>query len=184
MNHQQPLAELRHPRPDVPAVRVAADIRQVRLSSSLAKPLAQAALPVLESAVQPVVEEVVRILAASSTSPIRSRKRRAPIKIGSVQPRPISKVSGERIASACRIRGLVLDDSERTICDECLPDYDRERTEKQDHADDRAFEFPARPSMSRGAGRETNRAPSFTRESHCSKAKEQRRTAPPRTSTP
>ena len=38
--------------------------------------------------------------------------------------------SRERIAAACRICGLVLDDPERAICDECLPDYDRERTEK------------------------------------------------------
>ena len=33
-------------------------------------------------------------------------------------------------ASACRMCGVVLDDTERSICDECLPDYDRERTEK------------------------------------------------------
>ena len=36
----------------------------------------------------------------------------------------------ERIASACRICGIVLDDSNRAVCDECLPDYDRERTKK------------------------------------------------------
>jgi hypothetical protein len=32
--------------------------------------------------------------------------------------------------SACRICGLILDDAERAICDECLPAYDRERTDK------------------------------------------------------
>jgi CRISPR-associated protein Cas1 len=104
---------------------------QVRLSSSLAKPLAQAALPVLESAVQPVVGEVVRVLAASSGSRIRPRARRSQIKLGVVQPRPARRVrTGGRVASACQICGFILDDAERQICDECLPEYNAERTAK------------------------------------------------------
>jgi len=103
---------------------------QVRLSSSLARPLAHGALPMLESAVQPVVQEIVRVLAASSGSPVRVRSRKAPMKLGVVQSGPILKQRSERIASACRMCGVVLDDTERSICDECLPDYDRERTEK------------------------------------------------------
>jgi hypothetical protein len=102
-----------------------------RLSSSLAKLLAQAALPRLESAAQPVVEEVVRILAASSSAPIRPRTRRSRIMGGVVQPRLARHVrTSGRVASACRICGLILDDPEREICDECLPEYDADRTAK------------------------------------------------------
>jgi hypothetical protein len=35
-----------------------------------------------------------------------------------------------RIHSACRICGLILDDPERQICAECLPEFDEERTAK------------------------------------------------------
>jgi hypothetical protein len=102
---------------------------------SLAKPIAQAALPLLEAAVRPVVEDVVMILAASSGTPIRIRTRRAPVKAGIVQPR---SVRGTRtplpVASACRMCGLVLEDPDRALCDECLPDYDRERTRRLSNA--------------------------------------------------
>ena len=36
--------------------------------------------------------------------------------------------------SACRICGLILDDSDRSICDECLPEYGHERTDKVSNA--------------------------------------------------
>jgi hypothetical protein len=41
-----------------------------------------------------------------------------------------SKSRARPVASACRICGVVLDDPERAICDECLPTYDAERTTK------------------------------------------------------
>jgi len=46
----------------------------------------------------------------------------------------MSERTRERIASACRICGLVLDDANRTICDGCLPDYDQARTDKLSNA--------------------------------------------------
>jgi CRISPR-associated endonuclease Cas1 len=104
---------------------------QVRLSSSLAAQLAEAVFPLLERAVQPVVEDIVAILAAAGRSRVRVRTRKAPVKRGVVQQRPIKTANHRaRVSSACRSCGLILDDPDRTVCDECLHDYDRERTEK------------------------------------------------------
>ncbi len=105
---------------------------QVRLSSSLAKQIAHAALPMLESSVQPIVNDVVTILGATTRSPVRARGRKVPVKLAAVQARPLARTRKTRtpITSACRLCGLILDDPERSICDDCLPEYDRERTAK------------------------------------------------------
>jgi CRISPR associated protein Cas1 len=102
---------------------------QVRLSSTLAQSVARAALPVLESEVQPVVEDVVKTLAESGGVAIRHRTRRASMKRGAVQPRPIRQSrTPRRIATACQVCGLILEDERRAICDGCLPIYAAERS--------------------------------------------------------
>jgi CRISPR associated protein Cas1 len=102
----------------------------VRLVPSLARSLARAALPALEATVEPMIREVARILAASSPSPIRVRTRRASLEGGTVEARPDTKSSPKRVPSECRMRGVVLNDPERAICDECLPAYKAAKAER------------------------------------------------------
>jgi hypothetical protein len=82
----------------------------------------------LQAAAQLVVEDVVEVLARSSPSSMRIRTRNGPIKRGTVQTRPITQKGSKTLRSACRVCGLILDDPDRHICDECLPEFDRERT--------------------------------------------------------
>jgi len=101
---------------------------QVRLSSTLADPLARSALPVLEATAQLVVRDIVGVLGRSIPSSVRIRRRSAPIKGGVVQVHPLNQGAPRRIRSACRVCGLILDDAERRICDDCLPELDKRRT--------------------------------------------------------
>jgi len=47
-----------------------------------------------------------------------------------VGERPKRRLRPPHPSLRCQVCGAVLADPERQICDECLPDYDRERTEK------------------------------------------------------
>jgi hypothetical protein len=99
---------------------------QVRITSALAQSVAIAALPQIERAVGLPTEEIARFIAASGSGmTVRTRLTQADRKRG--RARTQSR-KAERLTSACRICGLVLDDPGREICDECLPDYNAERT--------------------------------------------------------
>jgi CRISPR-associated protein Cas1 len=103
---------------------------QVRLSSSLAKPIAQGILPLLETSAWAIVEQVVEALSGVRAGS-RTGRRRAPVKRGRVDSRPLrAGRPTATLTSACRMCGVVLDGPDRVICDECLPSYGRERTVK------------------------------------------------------
>ena len=100
----------------------------VRLAPALARGLAGATLPMWEREVGPIAEEMARIVAASATSAVTVRTRLT--QTDRKRGRKRAPASSPKIASACRICGLVLDDLDRAVCDECWPEYDRARTDK------------------------------------------------------
>jgi len=140
---------------------------QVRLSSSLAKPLAETTLPMLEASAQPVVADVVAILSGSVGSSPRIRSRKAPVKRGAVQVRPMRESKRVRVHSACRICGLILQHPHRQVCDECLSEVDRERTDRLSRAGKATLaamrasaQDPAHSAAARRQRAETSRATS------------------------
>ncbi len=108
---------------------VEAPTGQVRLMPALARMLAESALPQIERSSGPIVEEVARLLAGSAPLPIvvRTRLTQADRKRGRTRARGLEP---PKMASACRNCGLVLEDPERAYCDECLPAFAAERTER------------------------------------------------------
>lgn len=106
---------------------------QVRLAPSLARWLTDAALPMFEEAVAPVAEDVARIIGASAGSPVRVRTRltQADRKRGRSGGRTGQT---KRMPSACRRCGVMLSIDERgharRICEGCLPEFERDRTDK------------------------------------------------------
>jgi hypothetical protein len=103
---------------------------QVRLAPTLAKALAESLLPLLETDAEAAARSVTEVLSRTASSPPAVKRRGAPSQTGRIRVAPIRVARPNKRVSACRICGLVLADAERQICDECLPDYDRERTEK------------------------------------------------------
>ncbi len=102
---------------------------QVLLAPSLARGLADATLHVWQHEVGPIVEELARLLGEHATSPVRVRTRltQADRRKGRT---PAVGRSKPKVPPACRICGLILNDPERSVCDECLPQLDQERTTK------------------------------------------------------
>ena len=102
---------------------------QVLLAPSLARGLADATLHVWQHEVGPIVEELARLLGEHATSPVRVRTRltQADRRKGRT---PAVGRSKPKVPPACRTCGLILDDPERSVCDECLPQLDQERTAK------------------------------------------------------
>jgi hypothetical protein len=100
----------------------------VRLAPTLARGLAESTLSIWQREVGPVAEEVARIVAASATSAVtvRTRLTKADRKRG----RQRVAASSPKIASACRLCGLILDEPGRQVCDECLPEVDKARAKK------------------------------------------------------
>ena len=101
-----------------------------RVGTDLARAMAET-LPTWRRLLAPIVEEVAIAIGSSSDKPVRvatklTETRRIQGR-GKRSSRPI------RLA-ACRECGVVLEDAERQICDECLPAYDRQRTEKLSNA--------------------------------------------------
>jgi hypothetical protein len=103
---------------------------QVWLAPPLAKMLTDLLLSRLEVAADARAREIAISLARSAPSPVRLRSHRARQGGGKVESRPARGVKAERLASACRSCGLVLDSPDRQVCDECLPLVDAERTAK------------------------------------------------------
>jgi CRISPR-associated protein Cas1 len=103
---------------------------QVRLHPTLAKLLAEAALPTFERVAHSAAQDVAQVLAGSVPGRVRVRTRQGPKNAGSVVQRTPRASRARRLESPCRMCGVMLEDSERAICDECLPTYAAERTEK------------------------------------------------------
>jgi len=108
---------------------------QVRLSSGLAKRLADSTLGSLERAVGPIAEQAARLMASAASSPVRvpSRSTRGAAGRGrATLGRGIPRMSArpKRIAQACPECGVVLDRQDRAYCDDCLPKFEAERTGK------------------------------------------------------
>jgi hypothetical protein len=100
---------------------------QVRVASSLAQRLAISALPNLGRATAAPAEGVARIVASGTRGVVvRTRLTQADRKRGRA---PARSSAPRRPPSACRECGLILEDRERVICEECLPSYERERTQ-------------------------------------------------------
>jgi CRISPR-associated endonuclease Cas1 len=96
-----------------------------------------ATMPMLASWVAPVAEDVTHAIGGSADPPIfvgtrlsgdgRSRGKDR-VRVGE---RPKRRVRPPHPSTRCELCGaLLLADAERQICEDCLPDYDRERTEK------------------------------------------------------
>lgn len=102
---------------------------RVRLAAPLAELVTDGALAVCQEAVAAPAEEVARRVAAASPAHIsvRTRLTEADRKRGRSGAQ---RRAPKKVPPACRVCGLVLDAPEREICDECLPVYDAERTEK------------------------------------------------------
>ena len=94
---------------------------QVRLSSSLARSLTQAALPRFEREARSAVKDVIDILVSSSAEGIRG-KRRTPVATSSANPGRIVKLAACEICGSPPAAG-----SRRKICDECSPRYQAEK---------------------------------------------------------
>ena len=65
-----------------------------------------------------VRERVATALASSASSPVWLSSRRGPQESGKVESQPAPRVSAVRPARACRLRGLILDDPDRQVCDD------------------------------------------------------------------
>ncbi len=102
---------------------------QVRLSSGLARELAETYVASFERAVAPIAEEVAKLLASSSVAPVRIRTRltRADRRRGRMG---VSADIRGKTKAACHTCGVILDDPDRRYCEVCLEEFDRERTEK------------------------------------------------------
>jgi hypothetical protein len=97
-----------------------------RVGTDLARAMAET-LPTWRRLLAPIIEGCAMAFASSSDKPLRvatklTEARRIQGR-GKRSSRPLQ-------LAACRECGVVLDDAGRSICDDCLPDYDRERTKK------------------------------------------------------
>jgi CRISPR-associated endonuclease Cas1 len=155
------LAERTFPRTDF----IETATGQVRVGSGLAKLLAESGLNLAERRVAPIAEEVARMIAASARSKVivRTRLTQASRKGSRTGTRVTRRVP--KVPPACRSCGLVLDDPQRVICDDCLPDYATERSEKLARAGRAALvamrtapDDPAKSPEARAKRAETSRA--------------------------
>jgi CRISPR-associated endonuclease Cas1 len=97
-----------------------------RVGTDLARAMSET-LPTWRRLLAPIVEGCAMAIASSSDKPLRvatklTETRRMQGR-GKRSSRPLQ-------LAACRECGVILRDPERTICDECFPDYDRERIQK------------------------------------------------------
>ena len=113
---------------------------QVRLASGLAKSLATSTLARWERDVAPVAEEVARTLADSASPGVRVRTRLT--QADRMRGRKTAGTSrAKRLPPACRICGVGLEDSERKVCDACLPEFESERARALAAAGKRTLEM-------------------------------------------
>jgi CRISPR-associated endonuclease Cas1 len=138
---------------------------QVRVASPLAQLLTISSLSHLGAAVAAPAESVARLVASRTHGVVvRTRLTQADRKRGRASAR--SK-GPSRLPSACRLCGLLLDNPYRAICDDCLPNYGREQTEKLASAGKAvlaqmraSFDDPARTPEASAKQREKARAES------------------------
>lgn len=108
---------------------------QVRLGTSFARSLATSTLPQWESAAAPLAEQVARQVASSASMSVRIPGQRTRGSLG--QGRSTlgrraapNQTRSRRIPSACRSCGVVLTKEGRRYCPDCLPQFERDRTDK------------------------------------------------------
>jgi CRISPR-associated endonuclease Cas1 len=135
-----------------------------RVGTDLARAMAET-LPTWRRLLAPIVEGCAIAFASSSDKPLRvatklTEARRIQGR-GKRSSRPLQ-------LAACRECGVILHDPERTICDECFPDYDRERTDKLSKAGKATLaamrassDDPARSPTARAKKRERSRSTSL-----------------------
>jgi hypothetical protein len=97
-----------------------------RVGADLARSMADM-LPVWRRVLAPVVEEVAIMIGGSSERPVRVATKLTESPRGSGRGNVRAQ---RRLFAACRSCGPILDDPDRTVCDECLADLDAERTAK------------------------------------------------------
>jgi CRISPR-associated endonuclease Cas1 len=97
-----------------------------RVGTDLARATAET-LSTWRGLLAPIVEGCAMAFASSSDKPLRVATKLTEIR--RVQGRGKRSSKPLQLA-ACRECGVTFHDPDRTICDDCLPDYDRERTEK------------------------------------------------------
>ena len=100
------------------------DTGHIRLAPHTARMVAESVLPLAQGAVAAIAESVARMLSPDGRM-IRARLTNADRARGRGKGRARTK-----IAAGCRECGVVLDDPERLVCDECLRDVDAARTVK------------------------------------------------------
>ena len=106
-----------------------------RILAPLTHELAET-MPLFARWIAPVAEYVAQTIGSSATPPVfvgtrlsRDELSRSKDEIR-VGQRGEPRVRPPRRSVRCSLCGNVLADAERQVCDNCLPDYDRERTEK------------------------------------------------------
>lgn len=107
---------------------------QVRLMPNLARSLA-ATLPTWERMASMHAEMIAKLLAKAARGAVRipgAATRGARGKGRATMGRGTTRVAGRPrlVPNACRECGLILDDRERQYCEECLPLFKNQRTEK------------------------------------------------------
>lgn len=101
---------------------------QVRIARSLARPLAESSLPLWQGSVAGIAEELTSLVASSAKSPVHTRTRltQADRKRG----RQRGGSTGRQVPNACRLCGLILERSDRKVCDGCIPVMKAEKAAK------------------------------------------------------
>ncbi len=97
-----------------------------RVGADLARSMADM-LPAWRRALAPIVEEVAIAIGSSSERPVRVATKLTESHRGSGRGRVRAQ---PRLFAACRSCGLILDDADRAVCDDCLADLDAERAAK------------------------------------------------------
>jgi CRISPR-associated endonuclease Cas1 len=101
---------------------------QVRIARSLARLLAESSLSRWQRAIAGVAEELARLVASSAKSHVHTRTRltQADRKRG----RKRAGSNGRQVPNACRLCGLILERSDRKVCDDCIPVMKAEKAAK------------------------------------------------------
>lgn len=106
---------------------------RVRLSPELARSLAVATLTAWEDAAGAQAQRIARSLAETLERPVRvpsQGSRGARGKGAATLGRRVSTTTPTALPSACRECGVMLDAPDRAYCDDCLPQFKAQRTDK------------------------------------------------------
>jgi CRISPR associated protein Cas1 len=132
-----------------------------RVGTDLARAMTET-LPTWRRLLAPIVEACAVAIASSSDRPLRVATKLTETR--RIQGRGKRSSRSLQLA-ACRDCGVLLHDPERIICDECLPEYDQERTDKLSNAGKATLvamraspDDPARSPQATTQERETSRS--------------------------